>query len=259
SVENFRSPNFPLVAEILEWLVHRFEPTADLPSDIDTEQDRVIFVRSVAQFMAEKAHVKLNTKRLYQADGYSVQEILKGLTLLYSAIQENEGEKDMDDQAETTLNFDVSNKISELKHIRTLASEITRRGATLFDLLCREVDLREIRTSIINRQLELTEVEAGIQTAIHTCEDEGKRNQQAIENVASDEANLDAKIDKKKTGLERGQKRLLTLKKVRPAFMDEYEKLEQDLKRQYEAFVQKFISLSYLENQLDDHDRLEHE
>lgn len=51
SVENFRSPNFPLVAEILTWLVHRFDPKADLPTDTDTEQDRIIFIRSVAQFM----------------------------------------------------------------------------------------------------------------------------------------------------------------------------------------------------------------
>ena len=42
-----------------------------------------------------------------------------------------------------------------------------------------------------------------------------------IENVASNEANLEAKIEKKKVELERNQKRLLTLKKVRPAFMDE--------------------------------------
>lgn len=54
SVENFRSPNFPLVAEILTWLVHRFDPKADLPTDTDTEQDRVIFIRSVAQFMVRR-------------------------------------------------------------------------------------------------------------------------------------------------------------------------------------------------------------
>lgn len=58
SVENFRSPNFPLVAEILTWLVHRFDPKADLPTETDTEQDRVIFIRSVAQFMVcECEHV----------------------------------------------------------------------------------------------------------------------------------------------------------------------------------------------------------
>lgn len=45
----------------------------------------------------------------------------------------------------------------------------------------------------------------------------------------------------------------------RPAFMDEYERLEAELKHQYEAFVQKFISLSYLENELEDYNRLEQE
>ncbi|KAK7063299.1 Clusterin-associated protein 1 [Halocaridina rubra] len=215
SVENFRSPNFPLVAEILEWLVKRFDPNADLPTDTDTEQDRVIFIRSVAQFMASKASVRLNTKKLYQSDGYAVQEILKALTLLYAAIQNNNNESNLEDHPETTLNFDVSNKISELKHIRSLASEITSRGATLYDLLRREVDLRDIRTHVISRQLELTDVESGMQAAIRACEDEVKKTQSAIENVGSDEANLEAKIEKKKTGLERGQKRLVTLKKVR--------------------------------------------
>ncbi len=51
SMDNFRTPNFPLVAEILSWLVNRYDPTADLPQDIDTEQDRVIFIKSTAQFM----------------------------------------------------------------------------------------------------------------------------------------------------------------------------------------------------------------
>ncbi|MPC85395.1 Clusterin-associated protein 1 [Portunus trituberculatus] len=72
---------------------------------------------------------------------------------------------------------------------------------------------QETRTVIINRQLELTEVEAGMQEAIQACDDEVKRNQVSIENVDSDQANLQAKIEKKKTGLDRGQKRLLTLKK----------------------------------------------
>ena len=47
-------PNFPLVAEMLVWLVKRFEPSADPPTDIDTEQDRVILVRTIVQFMASK-------------------------------------------------------------------------------------------------------------------------------------------------------------------------------------------------------------
>lgn len=51
-------------------------------------------------------------------------------------------------------------QISELKHIRSLASEITSRGATLYDLLRREVDLRvgmkeigEVRRKVEGRDI----------------------------------------------------------------------------------------------------------
>ena len=42
-----------------------------------------------------------------------------------------------------------------------------------------------------------------------------KKTQNNIDNVASDEANLEAKIEKKKQELERNQKRLATLHSVR--------------------------------------------
>lgn len=53
SMENFRTPNFPLVVEVLKWLVKRYDPNADLPADVDTEQDRVIFikVRTCSRFL----------------------------------------------------------------------------------------------------------------------------------------------------------------------------------------------------------------
>ena len=38
SMENFRQPNFQLVSEMLSWLVKRFDPNADMPSETDTEQ-----------------------------------------------------------------------------------------------------------------------------------------------------------------------------------------------------------------------------
>jgi len=51
SIANFRTPNFSLVAEILVWLVKRFDPDVDIPSDHDTEEQRVMLIRSVAEFM----------------------------------------------------------------------------------------------------------------------------------------------------------------------------------------------------------------
>jgi len=66
SMENFRSPNFPLVAEVLKWLVLRYDPNIDVPMDVDGQNDRVIFIKSIAQFMVTKAHIKLNTKKVVQ-------------------------------------------------------------------------------------------------------------------------------------------------------------------------------------------------
>lgn len=42
-------------------------------------------------YQATKAHIKLNTKKLYGADGYAVKELLKVTSVLYSAMKTNAG------------------------------------------------------------------------------------------------------------------------------------------------------------------------
>ena len=77
---------------------------------------------------------------------------------------------------------------------------------------------------------------------------------------------MDAKIKKKKNELERHEKRLSSLQNVRPAFMDEYEKLEGELQKQYSVYLERFRNLDYLQAELqtyhaadkaevDEHDR----
>ncbi len=48
-----------------------------------------MFVRSVVQFMATKAQIKLHAKKLYQADGYAVKEVIKVASVLYGAMRNN--------------------------------------------------------------------------------------------------------------------------------------------------------------------------
>lgn len=261
SLENFRYPNFTLVAEILQWLVKRYDPNAELPDDIDTEQDRVIFIKSIVQFMAVKAYIKLNAKKLYMADGYAVKELLKITSLLYEAMKtktENDLES-IDDDSHLNHSFDISSKSNDLKMTRHLATEITTKGAVLYDLLLKEMDLRDKRSVVLSKQLDLTEIEQGIRNATKSLEDEIEKTNTMIENIAADEANLEAKIEKRKMDLERNQKRLQTLKSVRPAFMDEYERLELELEDLYKTYVMKFTWLAYLEQQLEELERLEQE
>jgi clusterin-associated protein 1 len=46
---------------------------------------------------------------------------------------------------------------------------------------------------------------------------------------------------------------------VRPEHMDEYEKLEQELEKFYQVYIDKFRNLDYLENQLDVYNTKEQE
>lgn len=258
SMENFRTPNFTLVSEILLWLVKRYEPQTDIPGDVDTESDRIFFIKAVAQFMAAKAHIKVNTKRLYQADGYAVKEMLKITSVLYGAMKTKEMAGG-DRAEESKFKFDLGSRIADLKTARQLASEITSKGASLYDLLGEEVDLREKRTAAIARPLEINETEKALRAVIKEVLDSVDKTKDLLNNVSSDEANLEAKIEKRKQDLERNQKRLQTLQSVRPAFMDEYEKIEEELQKQYVTFVEKFRNLTFLEQQLDENHRQEQE
>ncbi|XP_037571186.1 clusterin-associated protein 1 [Dermacentor silvarum] len=256
SLENFRTPNFPLVAEILRWLISRYDPDIEVPPDIDTEQDRVVFIKSIAHTMATKAHLKLNTRKLYMADGYAVKELLKITALLYDAMRAKSGDEELDGGDQTVAvpyqNYDAASKFSDLKMTRQLASEITQQGAVLYDRLAKEAELKEIRTATLSKQLEITDIEKCLQDAIKAVVEQTSELQRRIESVASDEANLEAKIEKKKAELERNQKRLATLRAVRPAFMDEYERIEEELSQVYAAYIVKIRCLAYLEEQLEE-------
>ncbi|XP_019363115.1 PREDICTED: clusterin-associated protein 1 isoform X4 [Gavialis gangeticus] len=260
SMENFRTPNFMLISEMLLWLVKRYEPQTDIPSDVETEQDRVFFIKAVAQFMATKAHIKLNTKKLYQADGYAVKELVKITSVLYNAMKTKGMETtEVEEEDGSKFKFDLGSKIADLKAARQLASEITSKGASLYDLLGKEVELREVRTESIARPLEINEAEKVMKIAIKNILEQVQKTKDMLNNVALDEANLEVKIEKRKLELERNQKRLQTLQSVRPAFMDEYEKIEEELQKQYSSYLEKFRNLTYLEQQLDDHHRIEQE
>ncbi|PBC26296.1 Clusterin-associated protein [Apis cerana cerana] len=165
----------------------------------------------------------------------------------------------MSDDNFNTVNFDISNKINELKSTRQLASQLTVTGASLFDLLGREVDLREIRNSKVARQFDISEIETALKSVIENIRKEIEETKKQIESVKDTEQNLDARIERRRAELDRNQKRLQTLKKVRPAFMEEFEKLEVELRILYDDYIQKFRYLAYLEHLYEDSAKTEQE
>ena len=253
SLDNFRNPNFPLMAEIMRWLAERYDENAEIPKDIDTATDRVFFIKTIAQFMATKAHIRLNTKKLYQADSSAVKEMLKAVTALYQALQNTSANLDQQDSQndQQLISFDVSAKLSELKEIRRLATDITTKGAQIFDLLHKEPELREKRLEVLNHPPEISELERHLVTGTKSIQAEINKVHQMLESVAADENNLESKIEQRRAELDRSQKRMATLQQVRPAYMDEFERLEEELSVLYSEYVLKFRNLTFLEHQLD--------
>ena len=55
---------------------------------------------SLPFLQATKAHIKLNPKKLYSADGYAVKELLKVASLLYAAMKATDQEKEKVDRGD---------------------------------------------------------------------------------------------------------------------------------------------------------------
>jgi len=265
-MENFREPNFELVADILYWFALRYDPKADISDNIEDEKDRVLFIRTVCQMFATKARITLNPKKLYEAQGYAVKEMLKIAQMMYKAMQSSSiGE---DEEAGGTMggagqlmDFNMSSKLHNLKAARTLATEITESGAKLFDFLGSEKDLREAREKAlefldsISRNLDTNTEQAYIEKCIRNIIDTQTRKMTEMDDTVKqlrlDEAELDSKIKRRKQEMERADKRLKGIENVKPEYQEEYERLESELERFYTIYVEKFSNIDYLEYELD--------
>mmetsp|Transcript_24066 Transcript_24066/g.56659 ORF Transcript_24066/g.56659 Transcript_24066/m.56659 type:complete len:444 (+) Transcript_24066:117-1448(+) len=257
SMDNFRTPNFELVADVLDWLLHRFEPGCAIPDDISTEADRVLFIKSVVEKVVLKTGLKLNPKKLYGADGYAVKELLRLAQVLYEA-QRSVSEVPAEGRGE---DFTLNSKLADLKSTRSLCSQIVESGATLFELLQKEQEVRQDREKALHflegmsRNLgsntENEMVERAVSQLLGSHGQNLEQLKQMSDELQRDEKSLEQKIKKKKQELERCRKRLGSLASVRPAFMDEYETLEQELERYYEQYVGRFRNLDYLEHEID--------
>eukprot|EP00347_Sterkiella_histriomuscorum_P004037 403361986 len=260
SIENFRDPNFELVADILYWFAHRYDPKADISDDIEEEKDRVLFIRSVCQLFAAKARITLNPKKLYEAQGYAVKEMLKIAQMMYKAMQSSSTQEE-DENAGALMDFNMSSKLHNLKAARTLATEITESGAKLFDLLGQEKDLRESRDKAlefldsISRNLDTNTEQQYIEKCIRNIIDQQTRKMHEMEDTVKqlrlDEGELDSKIKRRRQELERAEKRMKGIENVKPEYQEEYERLESELERFYMIYVEKYSNIDYLEYELD--------
>lgn len=262
SLENFRKPNFELVADTLYHMVKLYDPETSIKLSIELERDRVEFLTSIATFLSAKARLKLNTKKLYASDGRAVQELLKLATLLHKATQAVL-------KSSLDENIPPPIKVQDVKVARTLASEITQIGAKLSDLLQNESSDRLERMKALRfldqtsgaaeGSREYTFIERSVREQIEMTKEAVEDLSKETQGLDADEKNLESKIKKKQEELERTEKRLRSLESAKPQFMEEVENLEKELRYQYDIYVEKYKNLDYLEHELGRYHKLEEE
>lgn len=168
-----------------------------------------------------------------------------------------------DDDVDTTMDFNLDSKLSNLRAARSLANEITETGAKLYDSLGKENELREARAKALefldsisknlDSNTEQEYIEKCIRDLMGNQDEQITQMEEMVQKLKQSEGQLESKIERRGAELERAKKRLQGISSVRPEHLDEYEKLEQELEKFYSVYVDKFKNLDYLENQLDVH------
>lgn len=261
SMENFRVPNFKLVAEIIFWLIKRFDQKFDISDNIEDEKARISFIKTACVFFFQNLKLKLNPRKLYAADGHAVQELLKVSKILYDAKRSVEGEKDFEFGQE----IDISSKKNQMNEIKNLSSEIVDLGINLLDLLDKEKGLKQSREEatkyldgIMNEgSSSSTDIEKKIMSILNNQEKALEQLDMHVNDLKKKQGELNQEIQIKKSELDRAQKRNESLKNALPSHQLELRQYEADLSAIYKMYVEKIRNQSYLENRLQHYQKLE--
>lgn len=239
---------FQIVADILTWLIESLEPGSQLIGGTSSESERVLLIKSVAEILVTKAGIKVNPRKLYSSSVASAGELLKITNVL---IRAPENAINQEDDVGSATEIDLSDKVDTLRRIRELSSELTVRGATLYDLLGKEVVNKEVRNQQAGRPMELGVVERNLKTAITALQNQIQSKRSQLEQSKVETANFNGRLQRKRQELERNQQRLSALQKVRPSYLEEFEKLEEELKLLFESYIVKHRTVDALKAALN--------
>ena len=254
---SFKSPNFEVVADVLCWIVQRLDHTIPIHEEIGSEDDRVQFLNCILLEITTMMNVSLDKTNLYAADARAVKELVKVASILDEALALAEGEastlSEEEIQPEATL--------AAAKRARSLVGEITEISARLSRVLENEGEDGKKRTKALRFLNSVSgmsgdsshldhQIDSSLASLLESTNDAVERLDKQCKILISNQRGMEEKMRKKTIDLERNSKRLESLKNVRPAYMDEYEKLEEELQVEHERYVVRLRNVGYLEGEL---------
>jgi clusterin-associated protein 1 len=240
-IDSFDTPNFVLMAQLLQWLSTLYDPELVIHPDLSYEAGRVEFVRSIVQQMAIRSGIRLNPRKLYSSDRMAVRELLKLANPIYQGITAID---------ERTSTEGSKAKLPPLAKISQLSASVPRHSVELYDQLQSELTIRDHRSKILSTMPPLDEVEKSVLSAVDSAGTRLETLTKEIDRLNNDEDALRSKIKQRRQEWERQSKRLMSVSTTRPAFMDEYELLEQELQELFRVHFQHYRNVDYYEHEL---------
>ncbi|KAI3659605.1 hypothetical protein MP638_002053 [Amoeboaphelidium occidentale] len=268
TTSSFEYSDFKLVADILKFLIASLDSSSDYikspggsyssfdtinDHDLSTEQGRVSFIRHVAEALAIKFHIEVNPKRLYQADETAITELLKVIDYLYESDREylnmNSGSK----AVSSSLNYGME-ALSSSQLLREKINSFHQNSNSIIETADKE--LKHLRT---NREESLAALAT---TEFSVIERQASQQADALkkhlstlkktyDSLRSEEKELKLKLEKRTQELEVREQRLKSMRNVRPAFMEEYEKLEAEIMDIYSNYVVEHNNYTWLKHRLN--------
>jgi clusterin-associated protein 1 len=178
------------------------------------------------------AGIKLNPRKLYASNCATSKELLKVTTALLNSPQNVQ-----QDEAHV-INFEDSISNDEIRKIRNLSTELTGHGVNMYDLISKETINKESRAQF-SKPLELNVVEKLLKQSISTLKNQLAAGKSTIESQQSEKSSLESKVQRKESELERTSHRLATLARIKPAYLEEFEKIEIQMKDLYSDYTMR--------------------
>jgi clusterin-associated protein 1 len=138
----------------------------------------------------------------------------------------------------------ASSRLAELSAI------IPKHAVELDDQLENEHMVRETRVKVLASMPRLDEVGKSVKQAVDTAGTRLEQLTKQLKQLSNDEDTFRSKIKARKHELEKQSKRLVSVQTPRPAYMDEYELLEQELQDLFKLHFQHYRTVDYYEHEL---------
>lgn len=245
-VDSFDTPNFGMMADILQWLCSLFDPDIVILPDLTNESSRVEFIRSVVQQMAIRSGIRMNPRKLYGSDRFAVREMLKVAAPIYKGVAATLAIKQVQ-----TENKDMSQtEPPSAKKISLLSASVPKHSVELYDELDKELMIRGNRQKVLATMPPLDAVEKNVIAAVDSAAAKYEALQKDLESLSSAEQTLKSKIDSQKREYDRQYKRVISVRTLRPAYMDEYEALELELQELFKIHFQHYRNIDYFSHEL---------